>query len=124
MDERRRVLDMANQLRKLNGRRELSWNEALAGAAQLRAREILQSFSHERPGGGGIWSVLAEFGIRTDLCGENIAWGQKDAASVMNTWVDSRPHLENIVNPGFGQLGVGAVPHPRNGLSWVQLFIR
>ena len=41
------------------------------------------------------------------IMGENIASGQKDIDSVMNDWMKSKGHRENIVNRKFTNIGVG-----------------
>ena len=38
---------------------------------------------------------------------ENIAYGQKDEASVMNTWLWSPGHKRNIMNKSFTHIGCG-----------------
>ena len=44
-----------------------------------------------------------------DPGGENVARGQRDAADVMNSWMNSEGHRANILNCGFKAIGVGAV---------------
>jgi uncharacterized protein YkwD len=124
MTERRRVLELVNQTRRDNGLHPLAWNDALAGAAQLRASELNSNFSHTRPDGTEFTTVLSQFGIRTTAWAENIAQGQSDAAAVMNSWLNSKGHRGNMLSGNFSQLGVGAFPLPGRGLSWVQLFAR
>jgi uncharacterized protein YkwD len=41
------------------------------------------------------------------LLGENIAYNQADAASVVASWMNSPPHRENLLNPLFTDIGVG-----------------
>ncbi|MDR1313426.1 MAG: CAP domain-containing protein [Deltaproteobacteria bacterium] len=122
--ERKKVLELVNAARREKGAPPLAWNDALAKAAQLRAEELNRSFSHTRPDGSGFKTALAQFGITTNAWAENIAQGQPDADGVMRSWLNSKGHLTNIMDRDFARLGVGAFPHPGNGLSWVQLFIK
>jgi uncharacterized protein YkwD len=56
--------------------------------------------------------------------GENVARGQRDAADVMNSWMNSSGHRANILNCGFKAIGVGVVKGVDGTLVWGQLFGR
>ncbi|MCL2478787.1 MAG: CAP domain-containing protein, partial [Treponema sp.] len=65
---------------------------------------------------------LSENGIQYKRAGENIAMGQRTAEAVMNSWMNSTGHKNNILNPNFTMLGVGH--YTQNNINyWVQLFI-
>jgi len=51
--------------------------------------------------------------------GENIAWGQPTASAVLEDWIDSPGHRENIRNCDFTAIGAGFDPG-RN--YWTQVF--
>jgi uncharacterized protein YkwD len=59
-----------------------------------------------------------------DPGGENVARGQRDAADVMNSWMNSSGHRANILNCGFKAIGVGVVKGVDGTLVWGQLFGR
>jgi uncharacterized protein YkwD len=59
-----------------------------------------------------------------DPGGENVARGQRDAADVMNSWMNSSGHRANILNCSFKAIGVGAVKGVDGTLVWGQLFGR
>jgi uncharacterized protein YkwD len=56
--------------------------------------------------------------------GENVARGQRDAASVMDGWMNSEGHRANILNCSFKAIGVGAVKGVDGTIVWGQLFGR
>ena len=99
----------------------LTMSTDLNYAAQIRAVETTQSFSHTRPNGSSFSSVLTENGIPYRRAGENIAWGQKTPEAVVNAWMNSEGHRANILNKNFTSIGVG---YYLNGSTpyWVQLF--
>lgn len=99
----------------------LTMTQELNHAAQIRAVETTQSFSHTRPNGTSFSSVLSENGISYRRAGENIAWGQKTPEAVVNAWMNSEGHRANILNKDFTSIGVG---YYLNGTTpyWVQLF--
>lgn len=113
------LLPLVNQERANNGLQPLVLDDQLCGAARLRSIEIAIQFSHERVDGTDCFTVLKEVGASYTACGENIAQGQTDAATVMNTWMNSDVHRANILNPNFHKIGLGYY-HTKN--CWVQLF--
>ncbi len=50
---------------------------------------------------------------------ENIAMGQRSAAEVMNSWMNSAGHRANILNCGLKTMGLGFV---QSGYYWTQMF--
>lgn len=107
MDFQNEILSLVNQARSENGLPSLSLDTALCSAAQVRAEEIVQAFSHSRPDGSSCFTVFDQFGISPRTMGENIAAGQKSAAEVMNGWMNSEGHRANILNSSFKSIGVG-----------------
>ena len=67
---RAQVVEIINQERRNAGVREVIQSEALDAVAQIRAKEIVESFSHTRPNGTSCFTVLGENGIwySTDSC--------------------------------------------------------
>lgn len=115
------VLELVNQERTNQGLSALTTDSSLTAAANKRAVEIVSSFSHTRPDGSSCFTVFDEFGISPQTGGENIAYGQKTPAEVVEGWMNSQGHRENILNPKFTKLGVGV--HTQNGvIYWSQLF--
>jgi uncharacterized protein YkwD len=56
--------------------------------------------------------------------GENIAKGQTTPEQVMNAWMNSQGHRENILNKNYTQIGVGIAKASNGQYIWTQLFIR
>ena len=84
--------------------------------AQIRAEEISQKFSHERPNGDqtGTYSHYT--------FGENIAKGQDTPQEVMEDWMGSSGHRAAIMSKEDEYFGVGI--YEKNGtLYWVQEFV-
>ena len=109
------VARQVNAERRKAGLSELSVSAELTRAAAVRAREIVQKFSHTRPDGTA-WSTVSKAAY-----GENIAMGQRTADKVMAAWMSSSGHRANILRPSFGSIGVCA--YVSGGVTyWVQLF--
>ena len=117
---RQNLLSRVNEARRAAGAPELVLNDALCGAAQLRAEELVEHYSHTRPDGRSCFTVLAEVGLESyRAVGENIAMGQLTSDEVMDGWMGSEGHRKNIENAQFTSLGVGYVAESN---TWVQLF--
>ena len=113
------VLALMNDAREKEGAAALKLDEDLCKAAQIRAEEIAELFSHTRPDGTSCFTVLKEIGWSSyGMVGENIAMGQRTPESVMDSWMNSQGHRENILNEAFTAVGIARY---QNG--WVQLFV-
>ena len=116
------VANIVNKERAANGLEPLEYDYELAEAAGVRAKELEQNLSHTRPDGTSCFTVLQEFGIEYWMCGENIAAGQRSAEQVMNGWMNSPGHRQNIMSP-YTHIGVGYYVDKNGRTNWVQLFI-
>ena len=116
------VVKLVNEERKKNGLSALTTTTSLTKAAQKRAVETSQSFSHTRPDGTSCFTIFSEYGISNRGGGENIACGYANPQSVMDGWMNSSGHKANILNSSFKSIGVGY--YVKDGRKyWVQLFI-
>ena len=63
-------------------------------------------------------------GYKEKLVGENIAYGPKSVDEVVQGWLDSPGHCENIMDPRFGEMGVGYATSQaaKPVLYWVQVL--
>ena len=111
------VIAETNAERAKRGLKTLVVDAALTAAAQIRAREIAQRFSHTRPDGTSCFTVSDK------AFGENIARGHNSVNRVMAAWMTSEGHRSNILRASYGSIGVACAQI--NGIwHWVQLFGR
>ena len=116
---RNQILQLVNQARAEAGLQPLRTTSALNSAAQTRAQELSQVYSHNRPDGSSCFTVLGEKGISYRSAGENIAIGYKTAQQVFNAWMNSEGHRKNILSEKFTHIGIGYTAQQ----GWTQLFI-
>lgn len=121
-DYARQVMNLANVERNAVGLPALSWDNAIANAANVRAVEISQVFEHTRPDGRSCFTALEEQGISNGYRGENIAAGYTTPKAVMTGWMNSQGHRENILRSQFKRIGVGYYIDANGRANWVQLF--
>ena len=75
-------------------------------------------FEHRSPDGDSPEDRSLAAGY-PDYGGENIAYGQRSAAEVMDDWMHSPDHRANILDCEFTAVGVGLDPR---GMYWTQDF--
>ena len=121
-DEAGQVAELVNRERAKANLPALAYDAKLCEAAQVRAKEIVSLFAHERPDGSSCFTVLKEKGISYVACGENIAKGSQTPEAVMNGWMNSSGHKANILSTRFTKIGVAMVK-VGNTKYWVQLFM-
>ena len=109
------VLGIINQRRSEQGLSSLVMDRQLTEAAMTRAAELVVKFSHTRPCGLDCFSVCKK------ACGENIAYGYQSSVAVMDGWMNSTGHRNNIMNSGYESVGIGCFYYGGT-YYWVQLF--
>lgn len=88
----------------------------IAKAANIRANEIVKSFSHTRPDGSS-WDTVSPL-----VYAENISYGHTSAIAAHTAFMNSAGHRANIVIAGFKTVGTSAVNGPNGTTYWVVLF--
>jgi len=117
------VLRIVNEERAKVGAAPLVYCPAAQAAADIRAQEIVEKFSHTRPNGTEWYTAIAALDIEYYGAGENIAYGQQDAVWVMRDWMNSEGHKKNILSTTYNAIVVGYVV--KDGIPyWVQLFLK
>lgn len=109
----REIFDQVNRVRAEYGRRPLMANPRLDEAARRHSARMaaLDFFSHTDPDGRDVVDRLRAAGIdRFSSVGENIFYGQNlpdIVRAVVQGWLLSPPHRENLLSSSYGQAGVG-----------------
>jgi len=133
--EGRRLLELINkargQARICGGRAQpatepLTWNEALASAAETHSRAMAQGdfFAHRAPDGSipGDRAELA--GYHASLIGENLAAAYAGARQVLDGWLSSPEHCANLMNPKYRDMGAAYARDADGevGIYWTAVF--
>lgn len=112
------VLRLVNEERNKEGLEPYKYYYYGQFAADIRAEEIIETFSHTRPDGRSAVTVFEDNNINYWSFGENIAWGYSTPKEVVEAWMDSEGHRENILSNYFEYMIVGVKDN-----HWVQLFV-
>ena len=131
-----RILELVNQARAQGARcgtrafgpaPPVKLSSALAGVAFGHALDMAEHgyFEHEDLAGHTPADRVRAAGYREKLVGENIAYGPQTADEVVQGWLDSPGHCENIMDARFAEMGVAfaAGQSAKRGLYWVQVLV-
>ena len=100
---------LVNQKRTENGVGALTWNESMYELACVRAQECSQKFSHERPDGSYV------------PYGENLAGNYKSLNNLINAWMNSEGHKNNLLNAKWSSGAMGCYSDGKT-YYWANLF--
>jgi uncharacterized protein YkwD len=104
----------------------LTLSGTLADVALGHASDMAQHdyFEHKDLGGHSPADRVRAAGYHEKRVGENIAYGPQSVEEVVQGWLDSPGHCQNIMDPRFAQMGLGLATgrQARHGLFWVQLL--
>lgn len=103
------VLDLVNIERAKAGCGPVRADRALRQAAYLHSKDMGDNgyFSHTGRDGSSFSQRARRAGYTGSPRGENIAAGYTSPSSVMNGWMNSSGHRNNILNCNSNELGVG-----------------
>jgi len=133
-----RTLRLVNALR---ARPQRCGTHAFAPAPALRAASVLNQvallhaedmaqhnyFDHRDRAGGSPADRVRAAGYHESLVGENIAYGPNTPDEVVQGWLQSPGHCENLMTAQFAEMGIAfAAGHDREhfGLYWVQVLAK
>jgi uncharacterized YkwD family protein len=117
------VVDLTNQQRRQKGLPDLKIDSELTNMAQTKSYDMATKnyFSHTSPTYNSPFDMMQNMGIDYQAAAENIAKGQQSAEQVVNDWMNSPGHRQNILNPDFTHIGVGFTEEDG---CWTQEFIK
>ena len=111
------LLASTNAERASNGLSALKLNGALSQAAAAKAQDMFANdyWAHNSPQGKTPWSFIVGSGYKYTIAGENLAKNFSTSGGVVSAWMASPTHRENIVKPGYQDVGFAVVNGTLNG---------
>ncbi|MEP7104168.1 MAG: CAP domain-containing protein [Candidatus Dojkabacteria bacterium] len=103
------LLERHNEFRKEHNLGALKIDTLLNLSAQNKANELLRNdcWSHYCPDGRSPWEFFNDVGYDYSFAGENLAEGFYTIDKVMDAWVNSQSHRENILRDKYTEVGFG-----------------
>jgi len=114
------VMDGVNKARRAKGRASLQREALIDTAAQGHACTMAQKAQLSHDGGGGPKRRMRKAGCKARTTGEAIATGQRNAAEVVQSWMESPPHRAILLLSAAKKVGLGLAYSPKDKrLYWV-----
>jgi len=103
------VFDLTNQRRSQQGLSPLTLNLTLNDVAEKHSQDMATRnyFSHQGLDGSQPWDRMRAEGYVYSRAAENIAFGQPTPQAVVDAWMNSPGHRQNILDPNLKDIGVG-----------------
>ncbi|HEY3321009.1 MAG TPA: CAP domain-containing protein [Planctomycetota bacterium] len=123
--DEQKIIELTNEQRKEAGLGTLKPCEMLLKAAREHSANMARQrkMAHELD---GKWAPdrVKKIGYAYFMVGENVAWNQKTPQEVVDGWMKSRHHRDNILNKEFTEIGVGIVANEEGEPYYTQVFGR
>ena len=116
------LIRLTNEYRVSQGLNVLEKDLELCEVAEIRAREIVDTWSHERPDGTKFYNILLGMKYEMVAAGENIGRYQNSEEEVLDMWKQSETHNENMLGD-YTHIGV-AIYKEDGKYHFVQIFTR
>lgn len=123
----REIVEYTNLKRKQNESPLLTQNPLLGQAAKAKAQDMFANdyWAHYSPQGKSPWGFINEAGYKYIYAGENLARDFEDAKSVVDAWMNSPSHKNNLLDKNFKEIGVAVASGKlggKEGILVVQMF--
>lgn len=121
------IIDRTNLARTTRGIHSLKANQLLTRAAEDKAADMVAKdyWAHIAPDGTPPWSFITKAGYSYAIAGENLARNFQDPESVIDAWLASPSHRDNVINEQYSEIGVAVMHGIMNGTETtlvVQMF--
>ena len=111
------IIEKINDVRKEQGLGQLLNTKRLTDDASVRAQELEVKWSHIRPNGTQWYTVDEEA-----MYGENLGKGYTNADEIVDAWMTSPTHRDNILFDKFKTIGVSVYVDSNNNYWIAQEF--
>ena len=111
------LLDDTNSQRIALGLTPLTLNPELSAAAANKAADMFAKgyWAHNSPTGSTPWDFITGAGYHYVVAGENLAKNFMTSQAVVDAWMASPTHRDNIVKPSYRDIGFAIVNGKLNG---------
>lgn len=115
--------DVVNQYRRKIGLRPFIYSPFIAEIAHGHSRFMAEGYGRFGHAGWRTRCARLRSEMRSDLCGEIVAMGQRTPEEVLEAWLNSYDHRIAIENPRYTHTGIGIAKNAEGRLYWTQMFL-
>lgn len=118
------LLSATNAFRAAQGLNVLTSDSQLDSSAQAKAQDMLNKdyWAHAAPDGTEPWYFFNQAGYSYSRAGENLAYGFMSSQAVIDGWMNSASHRENMLGQ-YNDVGFGIVNIPNYQSSGEQTLV-
>lgn len=118
LDEQQ-IVALHNRERSKAGLGALKINYTLSLSAKAKGQAMLTNdcWSHYCPEGTSPWKYFRDVGYSYAYAGENLAEGFTNNEAMMQAWMNSKTHRENILKAEFTEVGIAMVVGNFQGIA-------
>ncbi len=115
------LLVLTNAKRAEYGLSPLTLNNQLSNASALKAEDMFAKdyWAHNSPDGKTPWVFIKQTGYNYVYAGENLARGFNSAEEVVNAWMASPKHRDNVLFKNYSDVGFSVGTGKLNGQDTV-----
>ncbi|MBI4004510.1 CAP domain-containing protein [Candidatus Roizmanbacteria bacterium] len=112
-----KLFELTNQERTKAHVGSLTYNEKLAEAAYKKAQDMFNRnyWAHYGPNGTTPWEFLMSSGYNYEFAGENLAKNFLFSQGVVDAWMKSKSHKENVLRSDYSEVGFAVTNGILNG---------
>lgn len=112
-----KLYSLTNVQREENNLAKLKYNDQLAEAAKNKAADMFAHnyWAHFGPDGTTPWSFILKSGYKYEYAGENLAKNFMFSDGVVDAWMKSPSHRENLLRPEYSDVGFAIANGTLNG---------
>ena len=105
------IIGLTNIQRTSAGLPEVKLDPQLSAAAAQKAADMFARdyWAHISPVGTQPWYFITESGYSYRYAGENLARDFSDAKSIVDAWVASPTHRDNLLNSNYQNIGIAVI---------------
>lgn len=120
------LLKLTNGERQKKNLKPLSRSTKLDQAAELKLNDMVGKnyWDHVSPSGKSPWNFFSLVGYSYIYAGENLARDFYDVESLVNAWMNSKEHKENILSPNFTEVGFAVKKADFQGIKNTTLVVQ
>lgn len=112
-----KLFQLTNAERTKQGLSPLTYNDQLATAGQRKAADMFAKnyWAHYAPDGTAPWDFIKKAGYTYEYAGENLAKNFMFSQGVVDAWMNSTTHRENLLRKEYTDVGFAVVNGVLNG---------
>lgn len=109
--DQKELINLTNQQRVKKGVNPVVENEKLNQAAYQKALNMFEEdyWAHYSPTGKDPWGFINNAGYKFSYAGENLARNFYTSNEVVDAWMNSPSHRDNLLNDKYTEIGIAVV---------------